>query len=395
MTDYTLTIKVFSGNDTRRFSLSGSQLTMECLEDQLVRCFGEDIVRISEKTYLDPDGDEISLKHDIDLKEAVNISKQSGSVLKMNLKPLFDKNPKNNLKSAEDENSLILEKSEMEVSEEKHVVDVKDEDSNIEEDTKIEENSSINEKGESDVTHRFQNKETSTLSKEFINLTNKYSIDKLDTPIEEVQSRVNNLLNEIFGTPPNERHFRSNLTMESLKSRFQNKITQSNSPHSSINLSSYKMSLVDDVTIPAESKVVRNSMLTKIWRVVNSGTIPWPSGVTLSHIGGDSIPFLTPQILKDDVAPNETIDLELNFLVPDTVGRYISHFKLITPENEQFGQRLYLDIDSIENYEKEPTDNDDLDKLRQMGFMHDEQYLLNLLKENNGNISATIESILT
>jgi hypothetical protein len=46
---------------------------------------------------------------------------------------------------------------------------------------------------------------------------------------------------------------------------------------------------VKDVTIFDGTEVAPNAKFTKIWRVSNSGTLAWPQGVQLVHIGGDTL----------------------------------------------------------------------------------------------------------
>ena len=46
---------------------------------------------------------------------------------------------------------------------------------------------------------------------------------------------------------------------------------------------------VKDVTIFDGTEVSPKTNFTKIWRVSNSGTLAWPQGIQLVHIGGDTL----------------------------------------------------------------------------------------------------------
>lgn len=381
----------------------------------------------------------------MDLKEAVDIALQTGSnVIRVMLKPLENKPQKKPFKIilTEEATQILEDPNE---SSEQLSINNSDTTNNIENQQNIyissEMSSNLEDKKGEDLSSvdiplgRGINK----LTNEFIYLTRKYSVENLNIPIDEVRNRISILLDELYGSSC-ERHFRSNIANDCFKS-FQRKYMTSTSSNSSICLLPYKSKFISDITLPAESKVVRNSKLKKVWKVVNNGTEPWPPGVKLSFIAGDHIPFepLTP--IEKEVKPDESVDIELKFTVPEKIGRYISHFKLTTPDDEYFGQRIFLDIVSVESdtisntnapieneseiYEEIPevidtgpneskdievvqaTQNEDsipvesddsiymenLQKLSDMGFENLE-YCLELLKLRNNELDTVINELL-
>ena len=46
---------------------------------------------------------------------------------------------------------------------------------------------------------------------------------------------------------------------------------------------------VKDVTIFDGTELLPRTKFTKIWRMRNSGNLPWPQGTQLTHIGGDTL----------------------------------------------------------------------------------------------------------
>ena len=114
-------------------------------------------------------------------------------------------------------------------------------------------------------------------------------------------------------------------------------------------MSGPSMRFVMDVTFPDSSAVLPGSVLNKVWRITNDGVVAWPAGVCLVASGGDNLSepghtFIVPS----PVNPGEDIEAGVVLTAPRHAGRYVSYFRLATPQGINFGQRLWADINVVE-----------------------------------------------
>ncbi len=88
---------------------------------------------------------------------------------------------------------------------------------------------------------------------------------------------------------------------------------------------------VADVTIPDNSNVSMNTIVTKTWRVQNVGTCIWWYGYTLAHYSefdfgaqdGNPLPLTNP---------GETADISVDLQVPNFEGLYRGNFVIHNPD---------------------------------------------------------------
>jgi len=104
---------------------------------------------------------------------------------------------------------------------------------------------------------------------------------------------------------------------------------------------------VKDVSIFDGTVVAPNADFTKIWRLRNSGNVPWPPMTHLVHVGGDLlsensfVPLLLPE---GGLAPNEETEVAVDMKAPSVGGRYVSHWRLVSPGGSKFGHRVWAMI---------------------------------------------------
>jgi hypothetical protein len=108
----------------------------------------------------------------------------------------------------------------------------------------------------------------------------------------------------------------------------------------------YRASLVRDVTLPDGARVRANASLTKVWRLQNSGSAPWPNGATLGFVGGSDFSAV-PTAIPDGVEPGAVVDITLRCTAPARAGRYVGYWRLIDPRGAPFGERIWLDVDVV------------------------------------------------
>ncbi|GAA5868876.1 hypothetical protein JCM16303_000290 [Sporobolomyces ruberrimus] len=99
---------------------------------------------------------------------------------------------------------------------------------------------------------------------------------------------------------------------------------------------------VADVTLEDGSVVPAGSEFCKVWRVRNTGTLPWKSA-RLVNVGG----FEARQEKGFEVAdlePGEETEVKCECKAPEEDGRFMSFFRLEDAEGNKFGDRIWLDI---------------------------------------------------
>lgn len=100
-----------------------------------------------------------------------------------------------------------------------------------------------------------------------------------------------------------------------------------------------------DVNIADGTIMAPKTPFTKIWRMRNSGTLPWPRGVQLVWIDGDK--FATTdsaevEIPSSGLGVEEELDVAVDFVAPEVAGRYISYWRMASPSGQKFGQRVWV-----------------------------------------------------
>lgn len=107
---------------------------------------------------------------------------------------------------------------------------------------------------------------------------------------------------------------------------------------------------VRDVTIFDGTEVAGGTSFTKIWRLRNIGTLRWPHGTQLVHVGGDVLGSDKPSSLElseEGLPCEEEIDASVDLVAPEYPGRYVSHWRLRAPSGQKFGQRVWVLIQVV------------------------------------------------
>ncbi len=94
---------------------------------------------------------------------------------------------------------------------------------------------------------------------------------------------------------------------------------------------------VEDVTIPDDFEVAPGEVITKTWRLINSGSCPWSNGYSLVFVGGDKLNTLEMIQVATEVAPGEMIDLSAQLTAPLKPGTYRGEWMLRDPDGRTFG----------------------------------------------------------
>jgi hypothetical protein len=94
---------------------------------------------------------------------------------------------------------------------------------------------------------------------------------------------------------------------------------------------------VEDVTIPDDFEVGPGEVITKTWRLINSGSCPWSNGYSLVLVGGDKLNTLEVIPVATEVRPGEMIDLAAQLTAPLKPGTYRGEWMLRDLDGRTFG----------------------------------------------------------
>lgn len=82
---------------------------------------------------------------------------------------------------------------------------------------------------------------------------------------------------------------------------------------------------------------------TKIWRMRNEGGAAWAENTVLTFVGGDQL-GAPEAVTVPAVAASEEVDIAVDMVAPSVPGRYVSYWRLCTPDGHRFGHRVWVDI---------------------------------------------------
>jgi len=109
---------------------------------------------------------------------------------------------------------------------------------------------------------------------------------------------------------------------------------------------------VSDVSIFDGTQMAGGTKFTKIWRLKNVGETPWPAGTKLLFVGGDRMAAEMTVPLSDAhkvVMPGEEVDVAVDMIAPDELGRYLGYWRLVGPlGRRRFGQRVWCHIQVVD-----------------------------------------------
>jgi next-to-BRCA1 protein 1 len=114
---------------------------------------------------------------------------------------------------------------------------------------------------------------------------------------------------------------------------------------------------VQDVTIFDGTEFAPGTEFTKIWRLRNSGSCAWPKSTQLVHVGGDALGSVLAVDLvlpEEGLAPDGEAEVSVDLVAPEKPGRYVSHWRLVSPTGQKFGHRVWVLIQVVPSDEQSP-----------------------------------------
>ena len=114
---------------------------------------------------------------------------------------------------------------------------------------------------------------------------------------------------------------------------------------------------ISDVSIHEGTQMMPKTKFTKIWKIRNSGDVPWWPGSKLVFVGGDqlSADSSVPLPSAAPVQPGEEVDVAVDMEAPQEPGRYVGYWRLTGPMGRRkFGQRVWVHMQVVAD-PNEPT----------------------------------------
>lgn len=105
-----------------------------------------------------------------------------------------------------------------------------------------------------------------------------------------------------------------------------------------------KMEFVDDVTIPDDTVIAAGTKFVKTWKVKNVGSTTWGENYKIRHWAGDRLGAASVILLGKEAAPNQEIEISIEFTAPLTKGEYLSMWILSDKDEANFGVPFYAKI---------------------------------------------------
>lgn len=142
------------------------------------------------------------------------------------------------------------------------------------------------------------------------------------------------------------------------EAKSQNECGQSQTDASSAMVNSQKKQcskvmadFVCDVTLPDRTYYPTDTVLTKTWRMRNSGEHAWGDGVSLVFFKGCESLTLEKRYPVKNARAGEEVEVSAVLKTPNKKGRYCSYYRL-QRNGEFFGPRVWVDIFAVDEPEK-------------------------------------------
>eukprot|EP00250_Pteridium_aquilinum_P015590 c22659_g1_i1 orf=65-1477(+) len=105
-----------------------------------------------------------------------------------------------------------------------------------------------------------------------------------------------------------------------------------------------------DVTVLDGTKLEVGTSFAKVWRLKNSGTLPWPQHTQLVRLYGDLFgpsSAVTLKLPEDGLPCGSELDVNVDLKAPENTGHYAAHWRLMAPSGKMFGHRVWVLIEAV------------------------------------------------
>ncbi|HSV86156.1 MAG TPA: NBR1-Ig-like domain-containing protein [Levilinea sp.] len=108
-------------------------------------------------------------------------------------------------------------------------------------------------------------------------------------------------------------------------------------PSGTANTACDRARFVADVTVPDNTQFAPGTAFTKTWRLRNAGDCAWTTAYRVVFDTGDSLGAPAGVNLPQDVAPGETVDVNIQMVAPNEPRGYIGYWMLENASGRRFG----------------------------------------------------------
>jgi hypothetical protein len=98
-----------------------------------------------------------------------------------------------------------------------------------------------------------------------------------------------------------------------------------------------RAAFITDVNVPDGTTFSPGAAFSKTWRIKNSGSCTWTRDYKLMYYSGEQMNAPTSINMPLNVFPNETVDLTVNMVAPNTPGQYRGFWILANTNGTMFG----------------------------------------------------------
>jgi hypothetical protein len=148
-------------------------------------------------------------------------------------------------------------------------------------------------------------------------------------------------------------------------------------------LSKLTADFVCDVTLPGRTHYPLDTVLTKTWRLRNSGATEWGNDVELIFFKGNESLALEKYSVPN-AWPGQEVDITAVVKTPNKPGRYCTYYRL-QRNKEFFGPRLWVDIFAVEE-ESKMNGNISKQMKQQERLLHKQQRLQHQIEKSCGKL---------
>lgn len=104
-----------------------------------------------------------------------------------------------------------------------------------------------------------------------------------------------------------------------------------------------KAKFITDLSILDGTVFAPDESFIKTWRIKNIGTCTWTTSYALVFDNGEKMSGVSPQMLTENVAPGEFLDISVNLTAPPAEGTYTGNWQISNASNLLFA-KVYVQI---------------------------------------------------
>ena len=119
--------------------------------------------------------------------------------------------------------------------------------------------------------------------------------------------------------------------------------TQSSGQAVPATASCYRLTFVNDVSVPDNTAMTQGQTFTKTWKVLNSGSCAWDAGFKFAYKSGEQMSGVT-YVLPSAIAPNSIVDISVDMIAPARTGTLRGDWQISTAGGQFFGDIVYVQI---------------------------------------------------